>query len=184
MGGNGGDDDQHRRENFIITDADELEGVQEGHHPGHQNQPGPVAAPLFCLGAVEDAAVDPGEAGIYNGENGVDEGGNGRAEACQVRQEGHKIEGFNIAHQAEARVTHTEQVFQGFAQAFWFLVLLRCFFHGRLPPNSFSVFPEIRRALAHSRGTNFANGWIERRMFCTFCLYLSYIFQIDLSIET
>ena len=170
MGGNGGEYDQHRRENFIITDTDKLERVQEGYHPGYQNQPGTVAAPFFRLGAVENAAVNPGQAGIHNGENGVNEGGNGRAEARQVRQEGHKIERFDVAHQVKARVSHTEQVFQGFAQAFWFLVLLRCFFHGRLPPNSFSVFPEIRRALAHSGGTNFASGWNGCRMFCTFCM--------------
>ena len=141
MGGNGGGNDQHRRENFIIADADKLERVQERYHPGYQNQPGTVAAPFFRLGAVENAAVDPGQAGIHNGENGVDEGGNGRAEAGQIRQEGHKVEGFNVAHQVKACISHTEQVFQGFAQAFGFLVLLLCLFHQKLPPGSFSVLP-------------------------------------------
>ena len=112
----GGDDDYHRGQHLIVADTDELEGVQEGNQPGQQDQPGAVTAPLFRLGAVQDAAVDPGQAGIDDGEDGVDETRDGGAESGQIRQEGHEVECLNVAHQVEACVANTEQILQGETQ--------------------------------------------------------------------
>ena len=116
VGGDGCGNDDHCGQHLIVADTDELEGVQEGNDPGHQNQPRAVAAPLLRLGAIEDAAVDPGQAGVNDGEDGVDEARDGGAESGQVRQEGHEVECLNVAHQVEARVANTEQILQGEAQ--------------------------------------------------------------------
>ena len=132
VGDDGGDDDDDRRQPFILADADELEGEDEGHDPGRQDQPGAIAAPLLGLGAVQYAAVDPAQAGVDDAEYRVDDAGHGGREVGEVRQECHEVEGLDVAHQHEAGVADAEEVPKRRAEA---LLLSLVLTHGVIPPH-------------------------------------------------
>jgi hypothetical protein len=109
-------DDDNGGEYLVVPQPDELEREDKGNDPRGQDEPRAVAAPFFGLGAVQNAAVDPGQAGVDDGEYRVDGRGDADGKTGNVREERHEIECLNVAHQHEAAVADAEEVLQRIRQ--------------------------------------------------------------------
>ena len=112
--GNSAGDHSHRDEDGgsqPVAYFYKLHGIQEGDHPGRQDQPGAVAPPSLGFYLVQKWTIQAGEDSIHHCGDGRYHSDDTQGKLCNIRKEVGCVKRINIGHQRKAEIAHAEEPF-------------------------------------------------------------------------